>query len=249
MSYYDAPTTGVSAQYHVKAGDTIQMKVAISYTSVDNARRNLASESKHWNFDQLRKASQKEWNEMLGRIAVKGGSADQKKKFYTDLWHALLGRHKLDDISGDYPDNTEGERRGNFTINTKFKVRTLPKDPNGKVKFHMYNSDAFWLTQWNLNVLWGLAWPEISDEFAASLVQYAENGKLLPRGPCGGGYSYIMTGCPATNLITSSFQKACGNLLRNDETEPCTGRHDGRKRGNGILYQKWILSVECRHHN
>ena len=207
MSYYDAPTTGVSAQYHVKAGETVQMKVAISFTSIDNARRNLESETRHWNFDEQRAASQNEWNEMLGRIAVKGGSSNQKIKLYTDLWHALLGRHKLDDVSGDYPDNTEGERRGSFTVNTKFKIRTLPKDQNGKVKFHMYNSDAFWLTQWNLNVLWGLAWPEVLDDFAASLVQYAENGKLLPRGPCGGGYSYIMTGCPATNLITSAYQK------------------------------------------
>lgn len=207
MSYYDAPTTGVSAQYHVKAGETVQMKVAVSFTSIENARQNLESESRHWNFDELRNTSQKEWNEMLGRIAVKGGSNNQKIKFYTDLWHALLGRHKLDDVSGDYPDNTEGERRGSFTVNTKFKVRTLPKDANGKVKFHMYNSDAFWLTQWNLNVLWGLAWPEVQDDFAASLTQYAENGKLLPRGPCAGGYSYIMTGCPATNLITSAYQK------------------------------------------
>lgn len=207
MSYYDAPAAGVAAQYQVKAGDKIQMKVAVSYTSIDNAKRNLESENSSWNFDEHRTASQNEWNEMLGRIAVKGGSGNQKIKFYTDLWHVLLGRHKLDDVSGDYPDNTEGERRGSFTINTKFKVRTLPKDQNGKAKFHMYNSDAFWLTQWNLNILWGLAWPEVLDDFAASLVQYAENGKLLPRGPCGGGYSYIMTGCPATNLITCAYQK------------------------------------------
>jgi predicted alpha-1,2-mannosidase len=207
MSYYDAPTTGVSAQYRVKAGETVQMKVAVSYTSIDNARLNLNSEARHWNFDELRSTSQKEWNEMLGRVMVKGGSANQKIKFYTDLWHVLLGRHKLDDVSGDYPDNTEGERHGSSTINTKFKIRTLPKDGNGKPKFHMYNSDAFWLTQWNLNVLWGLAWPEVQDDFAASLVQYAQNGKLLPRGPCAGGYSYIMTGCPATSLITSTYQK------------------------------------------
>jgi len=71
----------------------------------------------------------------------------------------------------------------------------------------MYNSDALWLTQWNLNTLWGLAWPEVLDDFAASLVQYAVNGRLLPRGPSGGGYTYIMTGCPATNLITSAYQK------------------------------------------
>jgi len=207
MSYFDAATTGVSAQYNVKAGESIQLKVAVSYTSIENARKNLTSESNHWSFDTLRENSQKEWNEMLGRIAVKGGSTNQKTKLYTDLWHALLGRHKLDDVSGDYPDNTEGKRVGNATVNTKFKVRTLPKNENGKVKFHMYNSDAFWLTQWNLNVLWGLAWPEVADDFSACLVQYAENGKLLPRGPNAGGYSYIMTGCPATNLITSAYQK------------------------------------------
>jgi putative alpha-1,2-mannosidase len=71
----------------------------------------------------------------------------------------------------------------------------------------MYNSDAFWLTQWNLNLLWGLAWPEVLDDFAACLVQYAENGGLLPRGPTIGAYSFIMTGCAATNLITCAYQK------------------------------------------
>jgi len=80
----------------------------------------------------------------------------------------------------------------------------------------MYNSDAFWLTQWNLNILWGLAWPEVLDDFAACLVQYAENGGLLPRGPNAGGYSYIMTSCPATNLITSAYQK---NMLTKTKPE------------------------------
>ena len=54
----------------------------------------------------------------------------------------------------------------------------------------------FWLTQWNLNTLWGLAYPSVLDDFAASLIRYSLNGDLLPRGPCAGGYSYIMTGWP-----------------------------------------------------
>jgi predicted alpha-1,2-mannosidase len=71
----------------------------------------------------------------------------------------------------------------------------------------MYNFDALWLTQWNLNTLWGIAYPSVLDDFAASLIEYDINGGLLPRGPCAGGYSYIMTGCPATSLITSAYQK------------------------------------------
>ncbi len=207
QSYHDAPPAGISAKYHVKAGDQVQVKFSVSYTSVENAKNNLIKECNHWDFHVIRENSKKEWNEWLGKIDVKGGTEAQKIKFYTDLWHALLGRHKLDDYSGDYPDYTEGERRGSQTINAKLKIRTLPKNDKGGSKFHMYNSDAFWLTQWNLNILWGIAWPELLDEFSASLVQYADNGKLLPRGPNAGGYSYIMTGCPATPLIVSAYTK------------------------------------------
>lgn len=73
----------------------------------------------------------------------------------------------------------------------------------------MYNSDALWLTQWNLNTLWGLAYPSVLDEFSASFIEYDKNGGLLPRGPSIGSYTYIMTGCPATSLITSAYQRGC----------------------------------------
>ena len=198
---------GVHAAYQVKKGDEIHVKIAISYTSIENARNNMETECNHWDFDKVLADARAEWNRWLGRIDVQGGTGEQQIKFYTDLWHALLGRHKLDDASGDYPDYSQGEREGISTVNAKLKIRTLPKDTNGKVKFHMYNSDAFWLTQWNLNLLWGLGWPEVLDDFAACLVQYDENGGLLPRGPHLGTYTFIMTGCPATNLITCAYQK------------------------------------------
>lgn len=215
-SYHDAPTAGVSANYNVKSGERIHVKFSISYTSIDNARDNLIKECNHWDFNQIKQDAKNEWNKSLGKIDVKGGSDAQKIKFYTDIWHTQLGRHKLDDYSGDYPDYTNGERVGQHTENAVLKVRTLPKTDSGEAKFHMYNSDALWLTQWNLNVLWGLGWPEMLDEFSASLVQQADNGKLLPRGACAGGYSYIMSTCPATNLIVSAYTKG---LLRKTETE------------------------------
>lgn len=213
QSYWDAPTVGVSAKYDVDAGDQIQMKIAISYTSIENARKNLQTEAQHWNFERYKEKSLSVWNDKLGKIKVKGGTYDQKVKFYTDLWHVLLGRRILNDVSGDYPDYTQGERYANFT-KANLKVRTIPKDEMGNTRFNMYNSDALWLTQWNLNVIWGLAWPEIMDDFSASLGQYAENGGLLPRGPIAGGYSYIMTGSPATNLLVSTYMK--GLMTKSD---------------------------------
>ena len=45
------------------------------------------------------------------------------------------------------------------------------------------------------------------DEMSASLIRYADNGGLIPRGPCAGGYTYIMSGCPVTPLIVSTYNK------------------------------------------
>jgi len=196
---------GVSLAYDVAAGDEVKVKIAISYTNIENARRNLEAECAHWDFDRIRNDARSAWNQWLGKIDVKGGEKETRVKFYTDLWHTLLGRHKIDDVSGDYP-----------CFMGKERIRTVPKDAFGKPKFHKYNSDALWLTMWNLNILWGLGWPEVMDEFSASMVEYAAAGGHLPRGPSAGGYTGIMTGCPATSLITSTWQK---NLLRKVDQE------------------------------
>ncbi len=207
-TYHDAPTSGISANYRVQAGDQLKVKMAISYVSVANAKENLQTGCAHWDFDKVRQDSQNEWNQYFGKIDVNGGTEAQKTKLYTDLWHVLLGRHKIDDFNGQYPDYTKGGTRvGSHTLNAQRKVGQLKKDKSGKSLHHMYNFDALWLTQWNLNTLWGLAYPSVIDDIAANLLEYDINGGLLPRGPCAGGYSYIMTGCPATSLLTSAYQK------------------------------------------
>ena len=212
ISMLRGDSAGVSSVYNVKAGDEVQMKIAVSYTSIENARNNLNQECTAWDFDQVTQDTRDIWNDWLTNIEVEGGTTAQRIKFYTDLWHVLLGRHRINDINGDYPDRTTGSKTDVSTWSGKvhdpvFKIKNPGLNNVGKVRHNMYNSDAFWLTQWNLNVLWGLAWPEIQDDMAASMVAYSNNGGLLPRGPSGGGYSFIMTGCPSTNLVVSTFMK------------------------------------------
>lgn len=173
------------------------MKVAISYTSVENAAENLQTEIPDWNFDGIVQDSKNEWNRMLGRIEVNGGTQEQQKRFYTDLWHALQGRRTISDVNGAYPDNT-GET---------FRIGQLPLDENGKPLFNHYNSDAFWGAQWTINTLWGLVYPEMMVEFSNSLMQYYRDGGLVPRGPSGGNYTYVMTGSSATPFVVSAIQK------------------------------------------
>lgn len=191
---------GTTGNYLVLLGSeekNVLMKAAISYTSIENAAKNIEAELAHWDFKQVVKESQEEWNSLLSRIQVEGGNETRQRRFYTDLWHGLQGRRIISDVNGAYPDNT-GEN---------FRIGQIPLDKNSIPEFNHYNSDAFWGAQWTLNTLWGLAYPEIYEDFVHSMMQYYKDGGLVPRGPSGGNYTYVMTGATSTPFIVSAIQK------------------------------------------
>ncbi|MDN3670357.1 GH92 family glycosyl hydrolase [Echinicola jeungdonensis] len=179
----------------------LKMKIGLSYTSAENAKNNLEAELPEWDFEQIVKNSKQQWNNLLGRIEVTGSTPKAQCRFYTDLWHALQGRRIISDHNGQYPDNT-GE---------SFRIKQIPLDANGNPQFNHYNSDSFWGAQWTINTLWGLVYPEIMQEFSLSLMQYYKDGGLVPRGPSGGNYTYVMTGATSTPFIVSAIQKGIIN--------------------------------------
>lgn len=128
---------------------------------------------------------------------MEGRDEQQQKRFYTDLWHALQGRRTISDVNGAYPDYT----------GKGFRIGQIPLDEKGKPQFNHYNSDSFWGAQWTINTLWGLVYPDIYKEFVQSLMQYYKDGGLVPRGPSGGNYTFVMTGASSTPFIVSAIQK------------------------------------------
>jgi predicted alpha-1,2-mannosidase len=173
------------------------LKVAISYTSLGEARSNLEAELPHWDFDRVVRESRDDWNNWLGRIEVSGGTERQRTKFYTDLWHALLGRHIVSDVDGSYCDMTSGTP----------VIRRVECGADGKPLFPHHNFDALWGSQWSLNVLWSFAYPEVMDAFCNTMVDMYRNGGLIPRGPSGDNYTYVMIGDPATPFFAAAYNK------------------------------------------
>jgi predicted alpha-1,2-mannosidase len=193
----DDKTGNYLVSFDAPARGELLMKAAISYTSEENAAGNLKAELPGWDFDGTVKAAQEEWNSMLGRIRIEGGTQQQQQRFYTDLYHSILGRRTISDANGAYPDNT----------GDKFLVKQIACDKTGKPLFNQYNFDAFWGAQWTLNTLWDLVYPEISEEFVHSMMQYYHDGGLIPRGPAGGNYTFVMVGASTTPFIVSAYQK------------------------------------------
>ncbi|MGV8094096.1 MAG: GH92 family glycosyl hydrolase [Mangrovibacterium sp.] len=194
---FEGSNGGVFLKFGTGKAKTIQMKVGISYVSEDQARLNLQEELPHWDFDRIVRESAEKWNNWLGRIEIEGGTTEQQRRFYTDLWHALLGRRIISDVNGKYCDMTGTERR----------IGQIPLDQNGKPLFNHHNSDSFWGAQWTISTLWSLVYPKITSDFVNSMLMMYDDGGLIPRGPSGGNYTAVMTGASSTPFIVGAWMK------------------------------------------
>ncbi|WP_165043200.1 GH92 family glycosyl hydrolase [Dysgonomonas sp. ZJ709] len=157
---------GLYLTFDTKANEAVNIKVGLSYTSIENARLNLEKEAKDLAFDQAKEQAIGTWNDYLNRIKVEGGTEDDKVKFYTGLFHALLGRGLANDVNGAYPKN-DGT------------VGQIALDANGLPIHNHYNTDAIWGAFWNLTQLWALAYPEYyADWVQSQLLVYKDAGWL-----------------------------------------------------------------------
>jgi predicted alpha-1,2-mannosidase len=189
--------SGALLVFDDKTDETVLMKVGISYTNEEEARKNINAELTHWDFEKVVADSKEEWNTWLSKIEVKGGTRNDRARFYTDLWKALQGRRIISDASGTYADFTGPERL----------IKQIPLDTSGKPKFNHHNSDSYWGAQWTIATLWPLAYPKVASDFCNSLLLYYTDGGLIPRGPSGGNYTYVMTGASSTPFMVSTWMK------------------------------------------
>lgn len=185
---------GLYLTFRTEKEESVTAKVGLSYTSVENARLNLDAEAETLSFDDALELSHKTWEEYLGRIRVETQVKENKVKFYTGLYHALLGRGLASDINGAYPrhDGTVGQ---------------IPLQ-DGKPVHNLYNTDAAWGAQWNLSQLWALAYPEYySDYISSHLLVYQDAGWLAD----GIANSRYVSGV-GTNLLSTIIAGAyqCG---------------------------------------
>lgn len=87
----EAEGAGKGAYLQFKKGAVVQVKIASSYISLEQAERTMRNElGKFKRFEQTKDAAFKRWNTLLNRIQVEGGSEEDKATFYSCLFRASL---------------------------------------------------------------------------------------------------------------------------------------------------------------
>jgi predicted alpha-1,2-mannosidase len=172
----------------LKPGEQIEVRMGVSFVSIENARENLNAEQGAKSFDQLRNEAHTAWNNDLSRIRVEGGTDDQKTVFYTALYHALIHPNVLSDVNGEYP--------------------LMESFGNGKVeKGNRYSVFSLWDTYRNLHQLMTLVYPERQIDMVRSMVSMYKEWGWLPKWELFGRETFTMEGDPAIPVIVDTWRK------------------------------------------
>ena len=178
---------GVWFDYDTRAGETIEVKLGISYVSVENARRNMEAELPGFDFEKTRADARAMWNADLSKIQVEGGTKDERTIFYTGLYHLLIHPNILQDVNGEYP-----------------KMESLEV---GHTEGDRYTVFSLWDTYRNVSTLMTLLYPERQlDIIRTMLDMYKENG-WLPKWELYGRETFTMEGDPAIPYIVDAWMR------------------------------------------
>jgi predicted alpha-1,2-mannosidase len=190
---------GAFYSFDLKNENEIIVKVGISYVSIDQARKNLDAEIPEFQFENVKKNAENEWDEQLGKIEVNGGTYKEKTMFYTALYHSLLLPYTYSDVDGKYRSFVSNqtrvlpfsERNDTTGSGRQFKILETNKE-----RFSVF---SLWDTYRTLHPLLTLAYPEKQQLMVNSLVEkYRESG-ALPLWSMNGIEWGGMVGDPAAN--------------------------------------------------
>jgi predicted alpha-1,2-mannosidase len=175
--------------YSTKAGDAILVKVGISGTSVDGARKNLAAENPGWDFDAVRNAATKQWNDILRPVEAESSDPHILRTFYSNMYLAYLEPTLYNDVDGAYK-------------GMDHKIHT-------GAKFQNYTTFSIWDCYRAENPLLDILQPNRVDDIVSTfLAQYQQLGQhTLPIWPLWDNETWCMIGYHSADIIADAYLK------------------------------------------
>lgn len=129
-------------------GKPLELKVGVSLTSIEAARKNLELECEGWDFDKLKRKASDSWNDKLSLVNVEGDE-EYKTIFYTALYHTCF----LPVIQSDVEKTYKG----------------LDKNIHLAKGYTHYNGYAFWDSFRTKYPLYSLCFPGVYRDIVSSL--------------------------------------------------------------------------------
>jgi predicted alpha-1,2-mannosidase len=188
-----SPSAEAIVYWHYRQApvEPLTVWVGLSWVSIDEARANLEAESLP--FDAARDAAAMAWQHELERVEIDGGTQDDRTRFYTALYHALIHPSVLSDVSGSYPE---------FGLSEAGRASNGPR----------YTIFSLWDTYRTLHPLLTLLYPNVQAEMLQSLQDMTLAAGVPPKWELIAEEVQMMVGDPAPIVIADSYAKGLTDL-------------------------------------
>lgn len=178
---------GYYMSYDCAEDEQVEVQVGVSFVSIANARENLNAEQKGFEFEKVVKEGHDEWARTLDRITVEGGTEDQRRVFYTALYHTQIHPTVLQDVNGEYP--------------------KMESNENGKTAGNRYTVYSLWDTYRNLSQLETLLYPDKQVDMINSMIDIYREWGWMPKWELFSRETWTMEGDPAIPYITDAYMR------------------------------------------
>ena len=186
---------GAVIGFATQKGEQVNVKVASSFISLEQAQRNLNNEIGSDSFENTKEKALQRWEKELSRIAVEDTNIDNLRTFYSCLYRLLLFPRTF------YELNANGEI-----------VHYSPYNGNVE-KGYMFTDNGFWDTFRAVFPFFNLMYPDMNQKFMKGLVNtYRESG-WLPEW-ASPGHRDCMIGSNSAPIIADAYLK--GNIEEED---------------------------------
>ena len=218
---------GAFLKFDTSNQNVVTCKVASSFISPEQAELNLKTEIGDADFETIRHRAEGVWNDYLGRVQIEGGMHDQRRTFYTSLYHAILWPHRFFETNADNQ-----------------PVYFSPFD--GKVhQGVLYTDTGYWDTFRAAHPLYNILYPEISAQIMQSIINVYNQSGRLPEWTSP-GHRVCMIGNHAFSVLTDAWMKGIRDFdartavaaMVHDANANGVGR-DGADYYNSIGYVPW----------
>lgn len=176
----------------------LEVKIGLSFVSIENAKENVEKEMAGRSFDQVKKDADNDWEKLLSSIRVSGGTEKQKMLFYSSLYRSFLWPALRSDVNGEFRDE------GNKIVKKDFRYYTLP---------------SLWDTYRNKVILLGLIAPSVTTDVIKSLIDRGDITGFIPTFFHGDHAAAFIAGSYLRGIRDFDVKDAYRLLLRNANVE------------------------------
>lgn len=175
--------------FDTATGEPLMIKFALSNVSTQGAMNNLEQEIPHWDFERVKRETQAKWQQELQRIRVETINEEDKKVFYTSLYHTMLSPIIYEDVDGKY--------------------LGLDQNIHESDGFTNYTIFSLWDTYRALHPLYNLIQPKRNNDFVHSMLAHHDQSvhHALPVWSHYANENWCMIGYHAVSVLADAIVK------------------------------------------